>query len=177
MENNNYTQDIEIVLENIRINSVILYEEHHKHYHYLKDILKYYKVPIIVFSGISSIVSVCQNFISQEIITALNISLSFVCSLIGSIELYMGISSQMVNELNSSKGYQVLAMDIQKTLSLNPANRGEDGKTFLEKCYGTYIKLLDTSVMVRKKLKDTLMNLPKEFISHDSSNISSITTV
>lgn len=170
MENNNYTPDIETVLENIRINCILLYKEHQKRYLQLKDTLKYYKVPIIVMSSISSIVSMSQQFIDQDVITVMNMSLGLICSIIGSIELFMGISSQMVLELSTSKDYHILGMDIGKCLTLKPCNRNSEGRTYLEHCYGTYVKLLESSCVVRKKLEDRLCVIAKDF--DDGSKIS-----
>jgi hypothetical protein len=47
---NNIYMDIEGVLENIRINSVYLSKIHKKRYITLKDCLKFYRIPIIIFS-------------------------------------------------------------------------------------------------------------------------------
>lgn len=159
---NNYTDDIEKVLENIRINSILLYKEHQKRYLYLKDTLKYYKLPLIFVSSLSSIISVSQQFIPQDTITILNSSLSFICSIIGATELFMGISSQMVLELSTSKDYHILAMDIYKCLSLKPENRSSEGRAYLEQCYGTYTKLIENSCIVRRKIEDKLCLIEKD---------------
>ena len=55
---NDWSQDIEDVLENIRINSVILSKEHKRRYFDLKQNLKYYRLPVIVLSRINSILNV-----------------------------------------------------------------------------------------------------------------------
>lgn len=167
---NNYTEDIEKVLDNIRINSVVLYKEHQKRYLHLRDTLKYYKLPLIFVSSLSSIISVSQQFIPQETITILNASMSFVCSLIGAVELFMGISNQMVLELSTSKDYHILAMDIYKCLSLKPENRSSEGKAYLEQCYGTYTKLIENSCVVRKKVEDKLCMIPKDIPKGDEES-------
>ncbi len=168
MENNNYTPDIEQVLENIRINSVILHKEHQKRYLQLHSQLKYFKIPIIFVSGISSILSFSQAYVPQDIISILNSLMSFTCSIIGALELFMGISSQMVLELSTSKDYHILAMDISKCLTLKPENRSSEGRAFLEQSYGTYIKLIENSCVVRKKIQDKLCVIPKD-IETDST--------
>ena len=160
--NNNYTPDIETILENIRRNSIMLSKEHHNRYLYLRDTLKYYRIPIIVISSFSSIVSMGQQFIPQDTITILNTVLSFVCSVIGAIELFMQVSQQMVQEKSASTDYYILASDIYKCLALEPQNRSSDGKTFLEEKYGTYVKLVESSTIVRKNIKDQLCFIPKE---------------
>lgn len=160
--NNNYTPDIEQILENIRRNSIMLSKEHHNRYLYLRDTLKFYRIPIIVISSFSSIVSMGQQFIPQDTITILNTVLSFVCSVIGAIELFMQVSQQMVQEKSASSDYYILASDIYKCLTLEPRNRTSDGKTFLEEKYGTYVKLVESSTIVRKNIKDQLCDIPKE---------------
>ncbi len=162
---NNYTEDIEQVLQDLRHNSVLLYKEHTKRYLYLKDLLKWYKIPIIVGSSLSSIISVSQEFIPQQEITILNSILSLFCSIIVSIELFMGVSTQMALELSVSKDYHILAIDIQKCLTLKPENRTSEGRAFLEQCYGTYVKLMEQSGAVRKKIEDKLC----EIVPKDSS--------
>lgn len=166
---NNYTPDIEQILENIRMNSILLHKAHKKRYLELKDMLKYYKIPIIFISSISSIISFSQDYIEQKVITVTNTIMSLVCSLIGALELYMGISNQMVLELSTSKDYHILAMDIYKMLALQPVNRSIDGKAFLEQIYGTYVKLVENSCVVRRKLEDKLCEIPKLTDDKDDS--------
>ena len=55
---NDWTTDIECVLENIRVNSVLLTTEHKKRYFGLNQTLKYFRLPVIILSGINSIISV-----------------------------------------------------------------------------------------------------------------------
>ena len=42
----------ENVLEQIRINSVLLSKEHKKRYFYLTEILRYFRLPVIILSGL-----------------------------------------------------------------------------------------------------------------------------
>jgi hypothetical protein len=163
--------DIETILENIRINSVLLNKIHKKRYLELQQSLKYFRIPIIILSSINSIVSVSQQFIPQQIITATNSLLSLTTGIISSIEMFLKIDTQMENEQMSQKEYYILATSIYKTLSLNPINRPDDMKAFLEECYSTYIKLLENSCVTVKKIEDQLTTIPK--LSHIGS-VSSI---
>ena len=63
--------------------------------------------------------------------------------------------------MGSQKEYYILATNIYKTLSLNPLNRPEDMKAYLEESYSTYIKLLENSCIIHKKIEDQLTNIPK----------------
>jgi hypothetical protein len=158
-----WTPDIEKVLENIRLNSVLFAKEHKKRYLSLKKSLKYYRIPLIIISAINSVVSVgAQPFFIQQTISITNCVLSLICGIIGSIEIFIGIQNQMENELNSSKEYYLLSTNIFKTLSLFPNNRHTDGKTFLDECYSNYVKLYDNSGLNNKKMRDSLAPLPNE---------------
>jgi len=162
MNENIFTPDIENILENIRLNSVILSKEHKKRYLFLKDTLKYYRLPVIIISALNSIISIgTQPFIEQRYISISNCLLSLICGIIGSIELYFGINSQMENEAKSNNAYYILSTDIYKILSLNTFNRHIDGRSYLDECYSRYIKLYETSCIVIKHIDDKLTPIPK----------------
>lgn len=156
-----WTPDIENVLDNIRINSVILSNEHKNKYFHLKTILRYFRLPVIIISGINSIVSVgLQPYIDQGIISIMTCLLALVCSIIGSIELYLAIQKGMENELVVSKDYYILSVDIYKTLTLSKNHRPIPAKDYLDKKYNDYIKLFENSNLLAKELTDKLNPLP-----------------
>ena len=166
--------DIENVLENIRVNSVILSKEHKIRYFSLKENLKYYRLPVIVLSGINSIVSVgLQPYLAQNSISVMTCLLALVCSIIGSIELYLAIQKQMESELVSQRDYYLLSVDIFKTLSLSKEHRPIPAKDYLEKCYNDYCRLMESSNALSKKIEDKLCPLPIPIgISNNSPKIS-----
>jgi hypothetical protein len=172
---NDWSQDIEGVLENIRVNSVILSKEHKRRYFDLKENLKYYRLPVIVLSGINSIVSVgLQPYIQQGAISIITCLLALICSIIGSIELYLTIQKSMESELISQRDYYLLSVDIFKTLSLVREHRPIPAKEYLEKCYNIYCKLTESSNALPKKVEDKLCPLPNasvKLISREESNI------
>lgn len=158
---NDWTPDIENVLENIRINSVILSKEHKKQFFYLKENLKYYRLPVIILNGINSITSVgLQPYLAQGYISIINCVIALVCSIIGSIELYLAIQKSAESEMISQRDYYLLSVDIFKTLSLCKEHRPIPAKEYLEKIYGTYCKLMESSNAVAKKVEDKLCPLP-----------------
>ena len=166
MEENDFSSDIENILENIRLNSIVLSKEHKKLYVYLKKTLKYFRIPVILLSSFNSVISIGgQPFVNQEYISLTNCLLALICGLIGSIELYLKIDSQLEVELSSSKEYYILSTDIFKMLSLNKANRNTEGKAFLNDCYARYIKLIETSCITKRKIDDNLAPLPKALSS------------
>ena len=98
-----WTQDIEIVLEQIRINSVLLSKEHKKRYFYLLQTLKYFRLPVILLSGVNSIISVgLQPYVNQGAISMMTCLLALLCSIVGSVELYLTIQKSMENEVTAS---------------------------------------------------------------------------
>ena len=156
-----WTTDIEFVLENIRVNCVVLSKEHKRQYFIFKDILQYFRLPLIIISGINSIISVgLQPYVNQSIISMVTCLLALICSIIGSIELYLAIQKSMENELNSQRDYYLMSVDIYKTLSLSREHRPVPAKDYLEKQYNSYCKLIENSNTVMKKLEDRLAPLP-----------------
>lgn len=156
-----WTPDIEVVLENIRQNCVLLSKEHKKNYFYLKYILQYFRLPIIILSGINSIVSIgFQPYMQQSTISILTCLLALACSTIGSIELYLAIQKGMESSLASQQQYYLLSVDIYKNLSLSKEHRPIPAKDYLEKQYSEYCKLTENSIAICKKIEDKLCPLP-----------------
>ena len=152
-----WSKDIESILNKIRINSILLSDEHKNRFFYLKERLMYYRLPVIVISGISSIVSVgLQNYINQKYISITTCVLSLTCSIIGSIELYLAIQTQMENELTSLKDYYLLSIDIYKMLTLDVTNRDSDGKAYLEEKYSEYCTFIKSSNIMASNINDRL---------------------
>ena len=94
--------------------------------------------------------------------------------IIGSVELYLGIQTSMELELKQSKEFYTISIDLFKMLSLRRENRSEDGKDYLNKRYGDYIKLCEASNLLRRKLLlDTLTEIPPDTVdkSPTGSNV------
>jgi hypothetical protein len=83
--------------------------------------------------------------------------LSLVVGIIGSLEMYFGIQKQMECELVDSKEYYILNTDIYKYLSLKPEHRTIEPDQFLQEVYGKYVKLVEASIVLKKKVEDTLV--------------------
>ena len=158
---NDWSEDIEKVLDQIRMNCVILAKEHKKQYFHLNHILLYFRLPLIIISGINSIVSVgLQPYLNQGTISMMTCLLALTCSIIGSIELYLAIQKSMENELLASKDYYILSIDLPKTLTLSNQHRPIPAKEYLEKKYNEYVKLCENSNLLSKKIIDSLNPLP-----------------
>ena len=60
---NDWSDDIDKILNDIRINANNLSNYHKNKYYYNKGLLKYFKIPIIILTSITSINSVGYNHI------------------------------------------------------------------------------------------------------------------
>ena len=175
-----WTEDIEKILESIRINSITLAKEHKKNYFRLKSILKYFKIPIIVLSACNSVLAIGLNaFLEQSLVSIVNCIVSLICGLISSVELYLAIQKNMEDDLLYSKEFYLLSVDIYKTLNLTSSNRPSDAKLYLEDKYNEYTTLVERSQLINRKISDKLtptqynllQNIPK-FKSDDSNSLS-----
>jgi len=170
---NDWSCDIENVLEQIRLNACMLHAYHRHRYLKLKSSLVYFRIPTIIFSAIGVFASVgLTPYLQQGYISLTTCGLSLVTGVINSVELFIGVQKGMELELSSSKDFYILATDIFKVLSLSPSNRMCSGKVFLDEKYQTYCKLIETSNLLNTKMKDNLA--PIEFSS--SSRPSSLNT-
>lgn len=158
---NSWTSDQEEVLELIRQNSVKFQEHHKKMYFFYKSLIKYFRLPSIILSAFGSVSAVgLQNYIDQQHISALTCGLALVVGILNSIELFLKLNDQLENELANSKAFYTLSIDIQKTLKLNPSNRGITGSKYLDAKYATFQKLTENG-NITTKVKDVLTILPK----------------
>ena len=164
--------DIEGVLDKIRQNSQLLANYHRKRYLTIKSRLKYYKIPIILLSSLNSVASVSlQNFMNQTYISLINMFLSLIVGVIGSIEMFYQYNKQLEIELVGSKDFYILSCDIYKWLSLEPQNRVSSPKEFLNESYNRYIKLVETSIVLKRRIEDKLLDIiPTE--KNPTSNVS-----
>lgn len=173
---NEWTDDVENVLENIRINSVLLSTYHKERYYVYKSYLKYFKLPLIVLSSITSIASVgLSTYISQQDVSLVTCLLSLASAIIASVEMYLAIQKSMEVELMSSREFLLLSYEIYKTLNLKREHRSSNGRVFLDEKFAEYLKLVENAKLVHsKKLKDALAPLPDGFkLSSSSGSIPS----
>ena len=155
-----WSDDIDKVLNNIRINCVILSNLHKQRYFELQSSLKYYRMPVIILNGINSIFAVgLQPYIYQGTISLTNSLIALTCGIIGSIELYLGIQKRLENDMISQRDYYLLSIDIYKTLSLDKSNRPIPSKDYLEKSYNIYTKLIESSSTLAKVKGDKLIQI------------------
>ena len=96
----NNTEDIEIILNDVRENSIYLSNFHKKNYFYYKKVETYFRLPTIVFSSVASVASVgLTAYLAQSHISAITCLISLMVGIINSIELYMKITDTIEAEL------------------------------------------------------------------------------
>ena len=107
-----WTQEVEDILEKLRVNCVNLCEYHRRRYFHFKSYGKYFRIPIIVLASINSTASVgLQPLLDQTIVSGITCIIGMIMGIMGSIELYMGIQASMDLELKQSKEFYALAID------------------------------------------------------------------
>lgn len=157
-ENNDWSTDIEEILDKIRLNSTTMCEFHKDNYYSAKGRLKFFKLPTIILSGLTSIFSVgLQPYIEQGTISLITCLIGLIIGLINSVELFLAIQNTMESELKISKEFYLLSIDIFKVLMLDRNNRVDRGKIYLEEKYNIYCKLVENSVLVNKNIIDKLV--------------------
>lgn len=158
-----WTEDIERVLEEIRMNAVQLSNNHKQNYFFYKSLHKYFRIPTIVLSSVASVSAIgLQNYISQAHISGIVCLLGLSISVVNSIELFLKLQETLEMELNCSKEFYNLSIDIRKTLLLDAQNRQISGASYLEKKYSDYVKLQEQSNLINNTFNDGLNKLPKK---------------
>jgi hypothetical protein len=90
-------------------------------------------------------------------------------AILSSIKLYLNISTNKTNELEISKAFYVLSLDIQKTLYLPVELRKVEQLEFLNTIYDSYILLIQKSSLIKAneesekmdKLLEKIKNSPR----------------
>jgi hypothetical protein len=156
MENNFVWSDgIEEALKTIHSNSLLISDYHTQKYYYFKGYQKYFRISIIIFSGVNSVFNVgLQSFISQKIISVLCCGISLICSIISSIELFIGIQTIMENEIEAAKEFYILSTDIFKVLAVDRDDRNIDGKIYLDNVHTKYCNLIQKSEVINEQRKE-----------------------
>jgi hypothetical protein len=172
----NWTDNIINILQRIRMNSVALNKKHVSRYIYFNSISKYFDIPIIICSVFSS------SFTSLDVIdpamnTIITTSISMLITILSSVKIYLNLSNNINDEIQLSKSYYILSINIFKQLAI----RQGDPKIFLEECFSEYSKLMEQSSILYKNIHKDLLTINEYFkdelstpqISSNNSYISS----
>jgi hypothetical protein len=139
-----WTDGIETALIDLKDKSLNKSEYHKKNYYFFKGYLKYFRIPTIILSGINSVFNVgLQPYLSQSIISILCCSISLICGIIASVELFLALQNMMEKELISSKEFYILSYEIFKILSVEREHRMLNGKIYLDNIHTKYCNLVE----------------------------------
>ncbi len=151
-----WNDDIITFLELIRSKSVDLSAKHTTNFFYYKSCENYFAIPTIVLSVFSSFISVgVSDFVAQEAISTTTASISMAIAILGSVRLYLNLTLNVALELELSKEFHVLALDISKELFLPIELRKQSQQEFLEAIYGAFIGLLQKSSLIKAEQEIT----------------------
>jgi hypothetical protein len=157
-----WSQDIETILNDVRENSVYLSQHHKKRYFYYKQVSTYFRIPTIILSSVASVASVgLTAYVKQENISGIVCLMSLSIGIINSIELYLRIQDNLENELETSKKYYNLSIDLHKILNLSQQNREGDPRKVLDTYYKRYVDLVEESNLLSTSYPDKLSKVPK----------------
>ena len=153
-----WSNDIEERLEAIQNNSAQQALVSKQEYLDLIYLQKFFKIPVIVLSGINSVFAVgLNNYASQDAVSIINCILAFICSVIGSVELYLNISKKIEISLASFQSFYLLSVKINNTLKLKRDNRCElDARKFLDDCLNEYESIFKTNNVNQSNINDRL---------------------
>ena len=167
--NYEWSDDMNLILDKMRLNCIALSDHHKYRYTFYKDKLILFRFPIILLSGINTFVAVGLTSVADQLLISISTSIiSLLCGIITSLELYLNFQKRMESELMSHKEYYRLSVEIFKVISLDIENRKVDGKVFLEEKFSTYEKLLQSSNVVEANYIVSTLT-PKEPIIIDES--------
>ena len=145
-----WSEDITDFLKLIRSKSVELSRKHTESFFSYKRIMNLFDIPIIILSVFSSFISVgITAFVSQPNISITTACISMGVTILGSIKLYLNLNINTAVELEISKEFLVLGMDISKILFIPSELRKIEQMDFLDDIYGRYIVLLQKSSLIK----------------------------
>lgn len=157
------------ILEKIRLNSIKLSNKHRVTALSYQHISKYFDIPIIILSTISSSLG-SNKFVPDNDKDSINLFISMFVTIATSVKLYLNITSNLNQEIALSREYYVLSIDIYKNLNL-PLDIRPDPVQYLNECYSQYVKLIEQSTLNNKIKKDELLKV--EITDDDIESMSS----
>ena len=169
MNSNDWNQNLEYILDKIRLNCTVFSNKHTSNHLYYMRTSRYFEIPTIVLSVISSSI-VTTIGLNQNQSSMASTFISSIITILTSVKLYMKINENIGLEQELSISYKVLGLDIFKTLSLPAEQRNVKSEQYLNEKYSEYIKLTESSHILSKITdKDQMLKLPIELKSSNSS--------
>ena len=162
-DSHNWSSDVEeqiqFIEENCKNNAIIAKE---KYLQFIEQI-KFFKIPIIFLSGINSVFSVgLTSYLSQESVSVIVCMISFLVSMISSIEMYLNLTKKIDIANQTYRDYYILSVKINNVLRIKREHRNElDGRAFLTECLNNYEKIFQASNIYNEYINDKLTNYDK----------------
>ena len=167
-------QETKSILDKIRLNSIKLASKHRTTALSYQHVSKYFDIPIIILSTISSSLG-SNSMIPNSEKDTITLLISMFVTIAASVKLYLNITSNLNQEIALSREYYVLSIDIYKNLNL-PMGMRPDPVQYLNECYSQYVKLIEQSTLNNKIKKDELLKIEYEEDMSDSLSSSSSTS-
>ena len=162
-----WTNEILDILERIRFNSVQLNHRHTKQYKLYNDLTKWFDLPIIICSVFSSSFQTL-NVVEPQYATSITTAISMFITILSSTKLYLNLASNINTEIDLSKSYYILSINIYKTMSLKP---NQDAKEYLDECFNEYSNLIEKSNILLKDINKDLLTISFNEDNHSLGNL------
>ena len=120
------------VLQRIKFNSVQLHRKHTKRFLEYQSISRIFDLPVIIFSVFSASFASLQA-IDTAYAVIVTTAISMFITILSSTKLYLNLSSNINNEIDLSKSYYILSINIYKMLAIKPLDQSPS--TFLDACF------------------------------------------
>ena len=78
-------------------------------------------------------------------------------TILGAIKLYLNLDTLIKQENELSKNFNLLHLDIYKTINLSKEQRVEEGLDYLTKKYNEYVRLVEQSNLLRTNIEDVML--------------------
>lgn len=169
-----WTDEVNGVLNRIRLNSIELSERHRVNSFTSKSYRKYFDIPTIILSTMASSFAIgATKFVSQHVVSLTNCGINMFIAMLTSIKLYLNLDETFKNEQAASRAFEYLALDLSKMLRLRKEQRNCDGLEYLNKIYAEYIKLKGNSKLLSKMLKkDFMLDIDRKLLRDDDASYS-----
>lgn len=140
---------VEPVLVKLKQSCLALHKRYKDEYTLAKSRQKFYDVPIIVLSGVNSIlIAGAQSYLDATYVTLATCFLSLVVSIIQSLKTFFRVDERRDNMLSTNKDLFRLYVVMSVTLDQPSSLRGIEPKRFLMDNYSEYQKILDKASVI-----------------------------
>jgi hypothetical protein len=163
-----WSTDVEELCRDIETNTSKLSDIHKLNYLMLTEQQKYFKIPIIILSACNSIMAIgLTSYTTQNVTSSINCIISLICSVIASIELYIGLQKRIEMELTSYRSYYMLSVKINNCLKLEREHRQEtNGVQFLLEIENEYKSLFNDALVNKQQIEDKLIFPNLNYVSN-----------